>query len=135
MSRIRSEHTRPELQVRQYLWRQGFRYRLHGTKLAGKPDVVLPKWRAVVFIHGCFWHRHEGCPLFRLPKTRQEFWDQKLRANQSRDKGSIAKLTADGWRVAVVWECTLRSDPAQNLEQLAAWIRSDEPIIEIGRNA
>ena len=131
MSRIRAEHTRPELQVRQYLWHQGFRYRLHGTKLAGRPDLVLARWQAAVFIHGCFWHRHEECPLLRLPKTREEFWDQKLRANQARDMRSIARLTADGWRVAVVWECALRGNTTQNLERLAAWIRSDERTTEI----
>lgn len=128
MSRIKGKNTAPEVFVRKYLWRAGLRYRLHTRGLPGKPDLVLKRWGAVVFIHGCFWHRHEGCPLFRLPKTRADFWDQKLRGNQTRDLKAIAALSADGWRVCVVWECALRSDPESTCQKLIDWIRSGETI-------
>jgi DNA mismatch endonuclease, patch repair protein len=82
MSRIQGKNTAPELFVRQYLWRAGFRFKLHQSGLPGRPDLVLKRWNAVLFINGCFWHRHEGCPYFRLPKTRRDFWDEKLRANR-----------------------------------------------------
>jgi len=131
MSRIRGKDTTPEIQVRRYLWANGFRYRLHPKKLAGKPDLVLPKWHAVVFVHGCFWHRHEGCDYFRLPKTRSEFWDAKLQRNTSRDTAVIKTLIRAGWRVAVVWECALRKDPGGTGLQLALWLRSDKKSVQL----
>ncbi|WP_260844214.1 very short patch repair endonuclease [Stenotrophomonas rhizophila] len=122
MSRIRAKNTRPEMVVRRKLWARGFRFGLHAKRLAGKPDLVLPKWRAVVFVHGCFWHRHPDCPFFRLPKTRPEFWDAKLHANQQRDASSIASLRGEGWRVGVVWECAIRLDAGESVQQLSQWL-------------
>lgn len=122
MSRIQAKDTKPELIVRRLLWRRGFRFRLHGRKLPGKPDLVLPKWGAVVLVHGCFWHRHEGCPYFRLPKTRTDFWDKKLGRNRERDAATVKALGEMGWRVAVVWECSIRTDHLAVAEQLSAWL-------------
>ena len=131
MSRIRGKDTGPELRVRKQLWRAGFRYRLHAKGLPGKPDLVLPKWEAVVFVHGCFWHCHAGCPYFRLPKTRPDFWDEKLRRNQERDETAISALIDVGWRVAVVWECAVRSDPDAVGRKLAAWAGRGKGNIQI----
>ena len=122
MSRIRGTNTKPELLVRKYLWHTGFRYRLHVAGLPGRPDLVLPKWNAVVFVHGCFWHRHAGCPYFRMPKTRAAFWDAKLTRNKERDSTAIAALRHGGWRVAVVWECALRTDPDEVGRRLTRWL-------------
>lgn len=107
MSRIRGKDTKIELEVRRGLHALGFRYRLGGAGLPGRPDIVLPKYRTVVFVHGCFWHRHD-CHLFRLPKTRPEFWKTKIDANAERDKRKEAELIAAGWRVETIWECQLR---------------------------
>jgi len=107
MSRIRGKDTKIELEVRKGLHALGFRYRLGGAGLPGRPDIVLPKYRTVVFIHGCFWHQHD-CPLFRLPKTRSEFWKQKIEANRARDLRSQESLSVMGWHVETVWECSLR---------------------------
>ncbi len=131
MSRIRGKDTAPELHVRRQLWRAGLRYRLHAKGLPGKPDLVLPKWKAVVFVHGCFWHRHTGCAYFRLPKTRPGFWDEKLRRNQERDVMAIAASIKAGWRVAVVWECALRNDPDTVGRKLTTWIRRGKRSIRI----
>lgn len=131
MSRIRAKNTRPEMMVRKQLWARGFRFRLHAKDLAGKPDLVLPKWKALVFVHGCFWHRHEGCPFFRLPKTRADFWDGKLYANRQRDLAAIDALLDVGWRVAVVWGCAVRIDEAETSGQLAKWLRSERRGVEI----
>ncbi|MFB9069295.1 very short patch repair endonuclease [Pseudofulvimonas gallinarii] len=107
MSRIRGKDTRIELEVRRGLHALGFRYRLAGAGLPGRPDLVLPKYRTVVFVHGCFWHQHH-CHLFRLPKTRTEFWKTKVDANRARDLRSEAQLRELGWHVETVWECQLR---------------------------
>jgi DNA mismatch endonuclease, patch repair protein len=131
MSRIRGKDTIPEIMVRRYLWASGFRYRLHPKGLAGRPDLVLPKWRAVVFVHGCFWHRHEGCSYFSLPKTRPDFWDTKLQRNRERDAAAIKALMSAGWRVAVVWECALREDPEVTGAQLVAWLMTDKMDIQL----
>lgn len=109
MAGIRSKDTKPELIVRALLHEQGFRYRLHRRDLPGRPDLVLPKFRAVIFVHGCFWHRHEGCSYFRLPATNAQFWDEKLSANAARDQVARERLNASGWRVLVIWECATRS--------------------------
>lgn len=131
MSRIRGKDTSPEVKVRKLLWSAGLRYRLHTKGLPGKPDLVFPKWRAVVFVHGCFWHRHSDCPFFRLPKTRTSFWDEKLRRNQERDAATIASLAAAGWRVAVVWECGVRLDAQAVGQILAVWIGQGTGCIEL----
>lgn len=107
MSGIGSAHTKPELKVRSILHRQGFRFRLHRKDLPGRPDIALPKHRAVVFVHGCFWHGH-SCPLFVVPKTRTEFWLGKIAQNQRVDERAARSLLGLGWRRAVVWECALR---------------------------
>jgi len=131
MSRIRAKDTRPELCLRKELWRAGFRYRLHGKQLPGQPDLVLPKWNAVVFVHGCFWHAHAGCPYFQLPKSRPEFWAKKLDQNRKRDSGAVAALRKDGWRVAVVWECAVRAEAAATAQRLGRWLRSRRPTMEV----
>ncbi len=105
MSGIRGRNTRPELLVRRYLHAEGFRYRLHARHLPGTPDIVLPRYRAVIFVHGCFWHRHEGCQYAYRPKSNTEFWEAKLSANAARDARSVDSLAALGWSVFIVWEC------------------------------
>ena len=107
MSGIRGKDTKPELLIRHALHAKGFRYRLHAPNVPGKPDMVFPKFRAVVFVHGCFWHGHD-CPLFRLPGTRTEFWKTKIERNRTRDEEVAATLSESGWRRLVVWECALK---------------------------
>ncbi|MEN5266959.1 very short patch repair endonuclease [Stenotrophomonas sp. TWI587] len=111
MSRIRGTNTKLEVLVRKALHARGFRYRLGGAGLPGRPDIVLPKYGTVVFVHGCFWHGH-SCPLYRLPKTRPEFWADKIGKNRSRDERVVAELESAGWRVLTVWECSLRGKSA-----------------------
>lgn len=108
MASIRSVDTRPERALRRLVHGMGYRYRLHRRDLPGKPDLVFRSRRAVVFVHGCFWHGHEGCSLARLPKSRVDFWKKKLDGNRERDSRVIAELKAMGWRVLVVWECELK---------------------------
>ncbi|KIN13895.1 hypothetical protein RO22_17850 [Halomonas sp. KHS3] len=108
MSRIQGKNTKPEMAVRSYLHGQGFRFRLHRTDLPGKPDLVLPRYRLVIFVHGCFWHRHRGCFYATSPATRKEFWRNKLEGNVSRDYRQQKELIELGWRVLVIWECGIR---------------------------
>lgn len=108
MAGIRSRDTKPELLVRRFLHAQGFRYRLNVRSLPGSPDLVLAKWRTVIFVHGCFWHRHPGCSLAYTPRSRQDFWLEKFEKNVARDAAAIKALEEAGWRVIVVWECCLR---------------------------
>ncbi len=122
MSRIRSRDTKPELVVRRSLWAAGLRYRLHDKRLPGKPDLVFTKQRTVVFVHGCFWHCHDGCPKFRLPKTNSEWWAEKLGRNKARDACVRAKLLASGWNVIVIWECEV--EVASNLDALVETLKS-----------
>lgn len=105
MSQVRSKDTKPEQIVRSLLHRQGFRFRLHRKDLPGHPDIVLPKYATVILVHGCFWHRHEGCSDATTPKSRSEFWKKKFTENIMRDKRTTSALRAKGWRVIVVWEC------------------------------
>lgn len=105
MSRIRSKDTGPEMRVRSALHRAGYRFRLHVKDLPGRPDIVLPKYKTVIFVHGCFWHRHKGCSNATMPSTNQEFWKEKFRRNVERDKREQAELKKLGWKVIVVWEC------------------------------
>lgn len=110
MSRIRAKHTRPEMLIRKFLFSQGFRYTLHPTALAGKPDIVLKKYQTVIFVNGCFWHGHTGCKIFKMPKSRQDYWIPKIERNISKhsiDKRTLKKL---GWKVIVVWECQLKKN-------------------------
>ncbi|OGS23857.1 MAG: very short patch repair endonuclease [Elusimicrobia bacterium RIFOXYB2_FULL_50_12] len=104
MSRIRSRNTTPERIVRSVLHELGYRFRLKGKKLFGNPDIILPKYKTAIFVHGCFWHRHKGCKSAYIPKTRVEFWKKKFRDNVKRDKKVAATLTEEGWKVAVIWE-------------------------------
>ena len=131
MSSIRSRDTQPELTVRRYLHRLGFRYRLSPRSLPGRPDLVMRKHGVVVFVHGCFWHGHAGCRFATVPATRTEFWTGKIAANRARDDAKSAQLMASGWRVAVVWECALRATPYTALQQLVTFIRSRQPTVEI----
>nr|WP_313217010.1 very short patch repair endonuclease [Stenotrophomonas geniculata] len=129
MSRIRGANTKLEVLVRKGLHARGLRYRLGGAGLPGRPDIVLPKYRTVVFVHGCFWHGHD-CPLYRLPKTRTEFWEEKIGKNRARDQKVIAALEECGWHVLVVWECSLRglktSQQASAIDTLAHDIHSHQ---------
>ena len=108
MSRIRSENTKPEIIMRHALWRLGFRYQVNDKRLPGKPDIVLPKYRTVIFIHGCFWHGHRDCKFYTVPKTNTEFWTAKVARNQERDQEVWRQLEAKGWAVIIVWECQLK---------------------------
>ena len=107
MSLVRATNTKPELKVRSAVHRLGFRYKLHVSNLPGKPDLVFPKLHKVLFVHGCFWHRHSRCSLARLPKSRLDFWVPKLTANRERDIRNAARLRRAGWKVCVIWECEL----------------------------
>lgn len=134
MAGIRGKNTKPELVLRRALHAQGLRFRLHSTKIIGAPDIALPKYKAAVFVHGCFWHRHFRCRYATTPSTRPEFWQAKFAANVARDDDVKRALLDIGWRVATVWECALRK---QNLieaaaRQLTEWLPTASEEIEIG---
>jgi DNA mismatch endonuclease, patch repair protein len=130
MSGIRGKNTRPELLIRKALHALGVRYRLHDRSLPGTPDLVLPRYRAVIFIHGCFWHRHD-CHLFKWPSTNVSFWQEKLTRNCEVDEQAAAGLRASGWRVLTVWECSVKGKLRRPVEQVAqevvSWLDSGEP--------
>ncbi len=134
MSGIRGKDTKPEMLIRRALHARGFRYRLHCKDLPGKPDLCLPKYRAVIFVHGCFWHGHD-CHLFKWPKTRPEFWREKIGRNAANDATSLLVLRERGWRTGIVWECALKGrlqlPIAQLSDQLAQWMVSAEPTLEL----
>lgn len=125
MSGIRGKDTKPELLIRSALHRRGFRYRLHVNELPGRPDIVLPKYKALVYVHGCFWHGH-SCPYFRLPETRKEFWKTKISGNAKRDRQNIFTAHKQGWRILVIWECATRKNlqlPFESLVDLVSqWL-------------
>lgn len=125
MSGIRGKDTTPELVVRRYLHAMGYRFRLHGKDLPGSPDLVLKKHRLVIFVHGCFWHRHACCFYATTPATRKEFWQTKLNRNVERDEEQRRRLTELGWRVMVIWECGIRHSP-NTMKQVADFISSGE---------
>ena len=127
MSRIKSKNTRPEMLVRKFLHAHGFRYRLHEKKLPGKPDLVLPKYKTVIFIHGCFWHAHTHCKYYVIPKTRTDWWLNKINGNIANDDKAVAALTAQGWKVIVVWECELKPAVVENT--LAALVNNISCIL------
>jgi DNA mismatch endonuclease (patch repair protein) len=134
MAGIRGTDTKPELILRRGLHAAGFRFRLHDRRLPGTPDMVFPRYSAALFAHGCFWHGHD-CHLFRMPGTRQEFWEAKIARNRTVDTRTGELLTEAGWRLGVVWECALKGRarlplPAV-LEACIRWLRSDEPVFEI----
>ena len=128
MSNIKSKNTSPELAIRKALHARGFRYRIHPAELPGKPDLLLPKFKAAIFIHGCFWHGHE-CKYFKIPKTRTEFWQKKIEGNKARDKQQTEALAIGGWRVLIIWECAIRQMKSENsttlIEAIIEWILSD----------
>lgn len=127
MSHIPSKNTKPEETVRKYLFSKGFRYRKNVAQLPGKPDIVLPKYRAAVFVNGCFWHGHQGCKWFVRPKTNTEFWDAKFQYNIERDQRNYNKLKDMGWRVFVIWECEIRhEDPTIAMESLITRIKGEQ---------
>ncbi|MCS6627731.1 very short patch repair endonuclease [Roseibacterium beibuensis] len=134
MSGIRGKNTKPELLIRKALHARGFRYRLHCKDLPGNPDLCLPKYRAVIFVHGCFWHGH-GCHLFKWPKTRPDFWREKIGRNCKVDERAKERLLSEGWRVAVVWECALKGSQrwsmAKVIDACQGWLLSSATTLEI----
>ncbi len=140
MSAVRAKDTQPELAIRRRLFARGFRYRLHGDDLPGTPDIVLPKYSAVIFVNGCFWHRH-GCPHSQLPATRTEWWRHKLEGNKRRDQETVRELKSRGWRVLTVWECSFRTAGAEQervldriADRAAKFLRSGRSRLEIPGN-
>ena len=134
MAGIRGKDTKPEKVLRRALHSRGLRYRLHAGDVIGCPDLTFPKYRAVVFVHGCFWHRHDSCRYAAIPATRREFWMRKFGANVERDKEVRQQLASNGWRVAIVWECALRKPglaPAA-AESVRDWLNSEHPFLEVG---
>lgn len=134
MSGIRGTNTKPEILLRKGLHALGFRFRLHDRSLPGKPDIVLPRYKAVIFAHGCFWHGHD-CHLFKWPSTRPEFWQAKIARNRAVDERTEVALSEAGWRQAIVWECALKGKTRLPLEEVllacAEWLKSDRPRLEI----
>ena len=118
MSQIKGKNTKPEIMVRKFLFSNGFRYRLHDKKLPGKPDIVLAKYRTVIFVNGCFWHGHEGCNYFVIPKTKTEWWLDKINKTISRDLEIKNTLKNLGWRIFVIWECELKANIEERLKKL-----------------
>ncbi|MGB8194391.1 MAG: very short patch repair endonuclease [Chitinophagaceae bacterium] len=117
MSRIKGKNTKPEMLVRKFLHAHGFRYRLHDKKLPGKPDIVLPKYKTAIFVHGCFWHGHEGCKYYVIPSTRTEWWVNKINSNITNDKKAIKTLEEARWNVLHIWECELKKNNIENTLQ------------------
>jgi DNA mismatch endonuclease (patch repair protein) len=108
MAGIKGKDTKPEIMLRKELYRRGYRYRIHGKGIEGRPDIVVRKYNALVFVHGCFWHGHKNCKLFRIPKSKVEFWTNKIGGNTERDKHKMQSLIDDGWRILIVWECAVK---------------------------
>lgn len=134
MAGIRGKDTKPELALRRALHALGFRFRLHVKDVPGKPDIVMPKYNAVIFVHGCFWHRHRGCRYTTAPSTRLDFWAAKFDSNVARDIVVRSALSQAGWRVATVWECALRTETGvtETKNTLAAWLKDGGSEIEVG---
>ncbi len=134
MAGIRGKDTKPEYFIRKALHKLGYRYLLHARKIPGKPDLVLPKYRAVIFVHGCFWHGH-SCHLFKWPQSRTDFWRSKILKNQANDEKALNALESADWRVLVVWECAIkgkeRLDPQEIIDAVTGWLHSDEYYYEI----
>ena len=118
MSAIKSKNTKPEIAVRKLLHSMGYRFRLHRKDLPGSPDIILPKYKTVIFVHGCFWHRHENCKYATTPKTRKEFWENKFKANINRDNLNQANLLLRGWKIIIIWECQLKGDIKKLIREL-----------------
>lgn len=126
MSRIRGKDSVSEMRLRRLIHGMGYRYRLHVKTLPGTPDLVFPSRKAVIFMHGCFWHRHEGCHLARLPKSRLDFWLEKLETNKLRDEENQKRLNELGWRILVVWECRMKDKDLRNVSNMVRWFLADE---------
>lgn len=131
MRGITGKNTRPEVAVRQRLHAAGLRYRLHAASLPGRPDIVIRKHRAVVFVHGCFWHGHQGCRYFRVPATNSDFWRQKIQANSERDARQVSELLHLGWRVGLVWECAVRADADMAVDRLKEFLVGEKDRVEV----
>lgn len=129
MAGIKGKNTTPEIRLRKALHRAGFRFRLHAARLPGRPDIILPRYRAAIFVHGCFWHRHEGCKNATSPKSNAAFWEVKFARNVERDACNMAKLLGAGWRVGIVWECAVRQRGEQTVAaELATWLRRQSKL-------
>lgn len=125
MSRVKNKNTKPELLVRKYLFAHGFRYKLHDKSLPGKPDIILPKFKTVIFIHGCFWHGHENCKYFTIPKTQSEWWENKIKGNIANDLKTSNALKGLGWTIITIWTCDLKPKKIDStLEQLLDTLKS-----------
>ena len=135
MANIKNRNTKPELLVRRHLHRKGFRYRLNQKVSGFRPDIVLKKYRTYIFVHGCFWHRHEGCKLASNPKSNSEFWEKKFTANRNRDEKAIATLKEEGWKIGIIWECAVRSGEYLEFDYLNAFEQKDFWSIESIRKA
>ena len=132
MSGIRGRNTRPELALRRALHRMGLRYRIHVRSLPGNPDLVFPRFNAVLFVHGCFWHRHRGCRYSTVPATRRDFWERKFEQNDNRDGKVKEELREKGWRIATVWECALRQGAEERVaSQVSLWLAEGQTSLEI----
>lgn len=133
MSGIKGKNTKPEILIRSLLHRNGFRFRIHKKNLPGKPDIVLKRYQAVIFVHGCFWHRHL-CHLFKWPKTRPDFWREKINKNVINDQKNIQALTPLGWRICIVWECSIKGihkNIQVTTSKLEKWLKSEKQFMEI----
>lgn len=128
MSKIRSKNTKPEMTLRKALFAKGFRYRVNYKKLPGKPDIVFPKYKTAIFVHGCFWHGHERCKISHIPKSNTEFWKNKISTNQERDKNNVVQILSLGWKVLIVWECEIFNKiPSDILDKIIEILHKNEP--------
>lgn len=138
MSGIRGKNTSPELLIRKTLHARGFRFRIHADHFPGKPDLVFTKYKAVIFVHGCFWHAH-NCRYFKIPQTRREFWLEKIGKNQTRDQLQVSALRSSGWRVLIVWECAVRLMKKQKssllIDRIEDWLVNGSEYLQIDENA
>lgn len=136
MSLFHSKNTKLEIFLRKHLFAKGYRYRINDKRLKGRPDIVFPKYRAVIFVHGCFWHAHEGCERFSIPKTNKLFWLEKFTQNRERDSAVVSLLEQQGWRVLVIWECAVRSRAAFSLDDLidfiSCWLEGEGHSCQVG---
>ena len=136
MSKISGKETLPEIIVRKFLFSKGFRYRKNDKRLPGKPDIILSKYKTLIFVHGCFWHNHKDCSKSKLPETRKDFWEKKIKDNVLRDKKNYSALKKAGWRIAVIWECAFKRKDLSNatMESFLTWIESDNHFLELPKN-
>lgn len=132
MAAIRGKDTKPEVVLRRALFASGFRYRLHVRRLPGSPDLVFSKYRAVLFVHGCFWHRHEGCKYTTMPRSNEEFWRFKFQNNVGRDARNVDLLRDAGWRVGIVWECALKRSVPETIDAISLWLLGLQDTLTVG---